>query len=45
MSGGWFDPLNRDVDQSDIAAAHAEHRAAADALLVGRNTFDAFGEF
>jgi dihydrofolate reductase len=42
MSGGWFDPLARDVDQSDIAEVTAEHRNSADALLVGRNTFEAF---
>ena len=45
MSEGWFDPLNEDVDQSDITAANAEHREAADALLVGRNTFEAFRGF
>jgi dihydrofolate reductase len=45
MAEGWFDPLNQDVDQSDIMAAIAEHRAAADALLVGRNTFEIFREF
>ena len=37
MAGGWFDPLNEDVDQSDITAVNLEHQAAADALLVGRN--------
>jgi dihydrofolate reductase len=45
MSGGWFDPLDTEVDQSDLAAATAEHSAAADALLVGRNTFEAFRGF
>ena len=45
MSGGWFDPLAEDVDQSDIAEVTAEHTRAADALLVGRNTFEAFREF
>jgi dihydrofolate reductase len=45
MSGGWFDPLARDVDQSDIAEVTAEHRNPADALLVGRNTFEAFRGF
>jgi dihydrofolate reductase len=45
MSGGWFDPLAEDVDQSDIAEVTAEHSRAADALLVGRNTFEAFREF
>ena len=39
MAAGWFDPLAKDVDQSDIIATNAEHSAAADALLVGRNTF------
>jgi dihydrofolate reductase len=45
MTGGWFDPLDEDVDQSDITAATTEHREAADALLVGRNTFESFREF
>jgi dihydrofolate reductase len=45
MAAGWFDPLAKDVDQSDIAAVTAEHSGAADALLVGRHTFEAFREF
>ncbi len=45
MADGWFDPLNEDVDQSDITAANTEHREAADALLVGRNTFESFRGF
>lgn len=45
MSGGWFDPSSGDADQADLAAATAEHSAAADALLVGRNTFEAFRGF
>jgi dihydrofolate reductase len=45
MAGGWFDPLSQDIDQSDITAAGIEHREAADALLVGRNTFEAFRAF
>ena len=45
MAGAWFDPLSDDVDQSDITAATTEHREAADALLVGRNTFESFREF
>lgn len=45
MADNWFDPLDEDVDQSDITAANAEHREAADALLVGRNTFESFREF
>jgi dihydrofolate reductase len=45
MAAGWFDPLAEDVDQSDMAAVTAAHAAAADALLVGRNTFEAFRGF
>jgi len=45
LAAGWFDPLAEDVDQSDINSATTEHRQAADALLVGRNTFEAFREF
>jgi dihydrofolate reductase len=45
LAGGWFDPLAEDVDQSDITAATAEHREAADAVLLGRNTFEAFRSF
>lgn len=45
MSAGWFDPLAHDVDQSDLAALTAEHSAAADAVLLGRNTFEAFRGF
>ena len=45
MAQGWFDPLAEDVDQSDLAAATREHQQAADALLVGRNTFESFREF
>lgn len=45
MAGGWFDPLTENVDQSDITAANTEHQEAADALLVGRHTFESFREF
>ncbi|AYY14864.1 dihydrofolate reductase [Actinobacteria bacterium YIM 96077] len=45
MTEGWFDPLAEDVDQSDIIAANTEHQEAADALLVGRHTFETFREF
>lgn len=45
MAEGWFDPLNEEVDQSDITAANTEHREASDALLVGRNTFESFRGF
>jgi dihydrofolate reductase len=37
MATGWFDPL---ADQSDVIETNAEHAAAADALLVGRKTFE-----
>jgi dihydrofolate reductase len=38
---GWFTPAGaEDVDQSDIIAALAEQRDAADAFLVGRRTFE-----
>ena len=33
------------IDQSDITTADTEHREAADALLVGRNTFESFRGF
>ena len=40
-AAGWFAPSGEDdVDESDIIAALAEHRAAADAFLVGRVTFE-----
>lgn len=45
MAGGWFDPTATDVDQSDMVAVTAEHSRAADALLVGRTTFESFREF
>jgi dihydrofolate reductase len=45
MAGGWFDPLADGTDQSDLAAATAEHSAAADAVLLGRVTFEAFRGF
>ncbi|MEU5845656.1 hypothetical protein [Saccharopolyspora shandongensis] len=44
MAGGWFDPRDNQVDRSDITAALTEQREAADALLVGRNTFVDFRE-
>src|SRR5688572_20390496 len=38
---GWFAPTgDDDVDQSDLIAAIAEQREAADAFLVGRVTFE-----
>ncbi|SDW91807.1 RibD C-terminal domain-containing protein [Saccharopolyspora shandongensis] len=45
MAGGWFDPRDNEVDRSDITAALTEQREAADALLVGRNTFVDFRDF
>ena len=40
-SEGWFAPVaDADVDESDIAAAIREQADAADALLVGRVTFE-----
>jgi dihydrofolate reductase len=40
--GGWFSPRAEDaeVDQSDLQAALGEQQDAADALLVGRVTFE-----
>ena len=38
---GWFTPgADRDFDQSDVLEALREQREAADALLVGRVTFE-----
>ena len=38
---GWFMPAGAEaVDQSDVIAALAEQREAADAFLVGRRTFE-----
>lgn len=45
MEAGWFDPLAEEGDQSDIIATNTKHREAADALLVGRNTFESFRGF
>jgi dihydrofolate reductase len=45
MAGGWFDPFDDSVDQSDIVAAGAEHRSTADAVLLGRSTFESFRGF
>jgi dihydrofolate reductase len=45
MAPGWFDPLSESVVQPDITAATREHMQAADALLVGRRTFESFREF
>lgn len=44
-AGGWFDPTDETVDQSDLIEQTQQHSAAADALLVGRNTFEAFRGF
>src|SRR3954451_24823158 len=40
-SEGWFSPANAgEQDMSDLVAALAEQREAADAFLVGRRTFE-----
>jgi dihydrofolate reductase len=40
-SGGWFAPAgDEEIDQSDINEALREQAAAADALLLGRVTFE-----
>jgi dihydrofolate reductase len=36
----WFAPADAETDHSDVVAVVAEHRAAADAFLVGRVTFE-----
>jgi dihydrofolate reductase len=42
-SGGWFSPVgDDDADESDIAEELREQAAAADALLLGRVTFEEF---
>jgi dihydrofolate reductase len=41
LSGGWFDPQAQGgADQSDLLAALAQQRDAADAFLTGRVTFE-----
>jgi len=37
---GWFDPARGEDDVSDVEAALQEQREAADALLLGRVTFE-----
>lgn len=41
-TGGWFEPAGDDaeIDQTDVVAAISEQREAADALLLGRVTFE-----
>jgi dihydrofolate reductase len=41
-TGGWFNPAGDDaeIDQSDVTAALREQSDAADALLLGRVTFE-----
>ena len=43
-AGGWFAPAGEDdsVDQSDVEEALREQREGADALLLGRVTFEEF---
>jgi dihydrofolate reductase len=40
LSGGWFDPADQ-TDEQQLAVMRA-HMAQQDALLLGRNTFEAF---
>jgi dihydrofolate reductase len=44
-TGGWFDPTDATVDQSDLIEQTQQHARAADAFLCGRNTFEAFRGF
>ncbi|QYN33610.1 dihydrofolate reductase family protein [Pseudonocardia sp. DSM 110487] len=45
-TGEWFSPRgSSDYDLSDVEAAIKEQREAADALLVGRRTFEDMREF
>lgn len=44
-TGGWFDPTDDTVDQSDLTEQTQAHSAAADAVLLGRETFEAFRGF
>ena len=44
-TGGWFDPTDSTVDQSDLIEQTRRHSAAADAFLCGRHTFEAFRNF
>jgi dihydrofolate reductase len=40
MAEGWFDPAGDGTDQSDLQEAIKEQRDAADAVLLGRVTFE-----
>jgi dihydrofolate reductase len=44
-TGGWFDPTDPTIDQSDLIEQTQRHAEAADAFLCGRNTFEAFRGF
>ena len=44
-TGGWFDPTDDSVDQSDLIEQTQQHSSAADAVLLGRETFEAFRGF
>ena len=44
-TGGWFDPTDPTVDQSDLVEQTRRHSERADAFLCGRNTFEAFRGF
>lgn len=46
MLDDWFDPQGqRGVDVSDVQEANRRHSDAADAVLLGRRTFEAFRDY
>jgi dihydrofolate reductase len=46
MLKNWFDPQRRgDIDESDLLEEEQRQGSGADALLVGRRTFEAFREY
>jgi dihydrofolate reductase len=42
LSGGWFTPPENPDDDADILAANQRHDRTADAVLLGRQTFEDF---
>jgi dihydrofolate reductase len=44
-AGDWFAVGNRNADQTDMIEALAAQRAGADAVLLGRRTFESFRGF
>lgn len=46
MLKNWFDPQRQgDIDKSDLLEEEQRQGSEADALLVGRRTFEAFREY